>query len=256
MFLRLRHFHAEKPCPPRVPGYEIISVLANDGGNAIYKARDVRLNWLVALKISRPATGVEQQRLLREARYMASLNQAWPRGFDPGVVTVHMVGEHQGQCYIGMELVEGGPLAEKMGAPWPPRAAAKFLKVLADTVDAVHQRGIIHRRINPSHILLTKDGRPKLTGFRFASVQVETTLPAEHAEKLAADIRGLGTVLYEMLTGQHPFEDDPVPPRRLEPSVPSELETICLKCLAKRPEDRYRTAEGLRDDLRRYMGFA
>jgi len=255
-------------------GYQIISKLAKKKETTVYKARDIRFNRNVALKISGPTEPGHMERLFRSARCMAAVQHS-------GTVAAFGVGENQGDIHIAMELVEGGTLADKLGKPWPARTAAQFIADLADAVRALHQQGIIHRDINPTHILLTEDGRPKLTGFRWSLFMDATPDPGlvgipgyispqqatgKGNPGPATDIYALGAVLYELLTGRPPFreatayktlqkvmEEDPLPPSCLEPNIPADLEAVCLKCLAKRPEDRHETTLGLRDDLRRYL---
>jgi hypothetical protein len=204
----------------------------------------------------------------------------------PHIVQVHHIGEHRGQPYFSLELVEGGTLAEKLaGQPQPAGEAAHMIETLARAVFHAHQHGIVHRDLKPANILLHPDGTPKISDFGLAKSleddngQTRTGTivgtPSYMAPEQAcgplsavgpsADIYALGVVLYEMLTGRPPFcagtpldtlelvrTQEPVPPRRLQPATPRDLETICLQCLAKEPRKRYATAPDLADDLDRF----
>src|SRR5262249_39462864 len=181
-----------------------------------------------------------------------------------------------------LELVEGGSLADQLdGTPWPGRKAARLVRTLARAIHHAHQHNVIHRDLKPANILLAEDGTPRITHFRPARppdssgcqtpsdavlgtpsyMAPEQAGQARHVGP-AADVYALGAILYELLTGQPPFEgdttfdivmqvvaDDPVPPRQLRPQLSADLETICLKCLHKDPQKRYPSALGLANDL-------
>jgi serine/threonine-protein kinase len=268
---------------PAIPGYEIEAVLGHGGMGVVYQARQVRLQRPVALKMllagvhARPE---ERERFQREAEAVAALRHA-------NIVPVYDVGEVDGRPYFTMELVEGGSLAQQIdGAPQPARPAAELVAALAGAIEAAHQRGIVHRDLKPSNILLTADGTPKVTDFGLArrlhdapgltlsgaALGTPSYMAPEQAGGRhggigpATDVYALGAILYEMLTGRPPFRaetaaattlqvlhEDPVAPARLNPRVPRDLETICLKCLQKDPAKRYPTAEALAADLGRYL---
>ncbi len=268
---------------PEIPGYEIQSLLGQGGMGQVFRARHLRLNRPVAIKILREGSHAETpklERFLREAEAVACLRH-------PNIVQVYDIGEFGGRSYFTMELVEGGSLARKLnGAPQPSRAAAQLIATLADAIHAAHERGIIHRDLKPSNILLTSDGTPKIADFglarRIEADAGDLTLagtpigtpsymsPCQAAGLISAmgpptDIYSLGAILYEMLTGRPPFRgespadterqiinDPPVHPSRLNPKVPRDLETICLKCLEKDPKNRYSSALALAEDLRRF----
>jgi serine/threonine-protein kinase len=267
---------------PQISGYAVEALLGRGGMGIVYKARHLRLNREVALKML--VTGAyagphERARFQREAEAVASLRHA-------NIVQVYDVGEHQGWPYFTMELLEGGSLAQTLaGTPQPARQAAALLATLAEAVQVAHAGGIVHRDLKPANVLLTADGTPKIADFglarRFDQEPVFTLsgarigtpsymAPEQVVGKAgtigpSADIYGLGALFYEILTGRPPFRgetateterqviaDDPVPPARLNPKVPRDVETICLKCLHKDPSRRYASAAALADDLRRF----
>jgi serine/threonine-protein kinase len=266
---------------PSIPGYEINSILGRGGMGVVYKARHLKLNRSVAIKmlVGGPySTSRELARLLREAEVEAALRH-------PNIVQIYDVDEFGGLPFFTMEYVEGGTLAEKLnGVPLTARDASNLLLTLAQAVDAAHRAEIIHRDLKPNNVLLCGDGTPKIADFGLArhfGRQGQNTLtcamvgtpsymaPEQAAGKPhvgpAADIYSLGAILYEMLTGRPPFRaetaletqrqvvsEEPVPPSRLNARVPRDLETICLKCLRKDPSHRYAAASALADDLERF----
>jgi serine/threonine-protein kinase len=268
---------------PRIPGYEVDDLLGRGGMGIVYKARDLGLNRFVALKMllaGAYAGPPERARFQREAEAVASLRHA-------NIVQIYHVGDHEGWPYFTMELLDGGNLAQAVaGTPQPARQAAALLTTLAEAVDVAHQAGMVHRDLKPANILLTADGTPKVADFglarHFGGEQALTLsgarigtpsymAPEQVIGKVgtigpAADIYALGALLYETLTGRPPFRGEtateterqvigaePVPPARLNPKVPRDLETICLKCLHKDPQRRYATAAALAEDLGRFQ---
>jgi serine/threonine-protein kinase len=271
------------PDLPRIPGYEVEAVLGRGGMGVVYKARHLRLNRRVALKMLAAgayASPVERARFVREAEAAAALRHA-------NIVQVHDVGDQDGRPYFTMEYVEGGSLAQKLaGTPQPARPAALLLATLAEAVQVAHQGGIVHRDLKPANVLLTADGTPKIADFGLArrleggagltqsgtAVGTPSYMAPEQAQGQtralgpAVDVYALGAILYELLTGRPPFRaetaaettrqvicEEPVPPSRLNPEVPRDLETICLKCLHKEPQRRYATAAALAEDVRRFL---
>src|SRR5262245_9576390 len=268
---------------PRIPGYEVEALLGRGGMGVVYRARHLRLNRPVALKMLLAGAYAEpdlRARFQREAEAVASLRHA-------NIVQVHDVGDHEGRPYFTMEFVEGGSLAQALaGTPQPARQAAALLATLAEAVQVAHQGGILHRDLKPANILLTADGTPKIADFGLARhgdggpaltlsgarigtpsyMAPEQALGKASRMGPATDLYALGALLYEMLTGRPPFRgetaaeterqvisEEPVAPSRLNPKVPRDLETICLKCLHKDPERRYASAAGLAEDLHRFQ---
>jgi tRNA A-37 threonylcarbamoyl transferase component Bud32 len=249
----------------------------------VYKARERRLNRLVALKMILAgdyAAPSAAERIRAEAEIVARLQH-------PNIVRIHATGDCDGRPYVELEYLGGGSLADHLnGTPWAPRDAARLVASLARAMAEAHRLGIIHRDLKPANILLSTDGTPKISDFGLAKVidnQSELTCtesivgsPRYMAPEQAigqprlvgpaADVYALGSTLYELLTGRPPFvaptvlatlelvkNTEPVPPRRLQPTLASDLQTICLKCLRKDPGDRYPSAEALADDLTRFL---
>lgn len=268
------------PQPSSVPGYQIHSILGRGGMGVVYRATQLLLGRPVAIKMllsGAHASETERLRFAREAKAVASLRH-------PQIVQIYDVGEVDGCPYYTMELAENGNLAEKLGKKLlGVREAAGILILLADAVQAAHDGGVVHRDIKPANVLLTADGTPKISDFglaRFIDTDGSLTMSGARMgtpnymapEQLAGavgpsvDIFALGTLLYEMLTGKPPFRGgsisdvehrlvnhDPPPPSQLNAKVPRDLNTICLKCLQKKPQDRYITAGELADDLQRFL---
>jgi serine/threonine-protein kinase len=268
----------DTPCPA---GFTLLQELGRGGAGVVYRALQHHPERVVALKclLDGGHTGLE-----RRARFVAEAD-AIARLSHPHIVQVYAVGEHQGQPFLCLEYLTGGSLAAKLGGrPQPPREAARLLQLLAGAVQHAHERGVVHRDLKPSNVLLAGDGTPKVSDFglaRFgrpertatgAIVGTPSYMAPEQARGEggqvgpATDVWALGVILYELLTGQPPFravqvldtlqqvvEREPVPPSRLLPRLPRDLETICLKCLEKRAPRRYATAAALAEDLRRFL---
>jgi serine/threonine-protein kinase len=264
-------------------GYEILEELGRGGMGVVYKARQKSLNRLVALKM---LLGGERAGAERMGRFQAEA-EAVARLQHPNIVQVYEVSEQGGLPYFSLEYLEGGSLAAKIaGKPQPPREVAVIVEILARAMACAHQSGIVHRDLKPSNILLGRDGTPKVTDFGLARdlegdsgytrsgtlLGTPSYMPPEQAAGRGhqvgplADVYSLGAILYALLTGRPPFQgasametvelvrtQEPVPPRRLQPGVPVDLDTICLKCLRKEPHRRYESAGELADDLHRYL---
>jgi WD40 repeat protein/tetratricopeptide (TPR) repeat protein len=273
----------DRPALPDLDGYEVLSELGRGGMGVVFMARQTKLGRPVALKMilsgGRAGTA-ELARFRAEAEAIARLQH-------PNIVQIYEVGEQGGLPYFTLEFCGGGNLHRKLnGTPLPTREAAVLVETLARATEAAHRRNIIHRDLKPANILLAEDGTPKITDFGLAKkldddsgqtqsgavVGTPSYMAPEQAggknKQLgsATDIYALGAILYECLTGRPPFKaatimetlrqvasDEPVPPARLQSTVPHDLETICLKCLQKEPARRYESAGALADDLRRFL---
>ena len=271
--------------PQRLFGdYELLSEIARGGMGVVYKARQAKLNRLVALKMIRSGELADDEQVKRfysEAEAAARLDH-------PGIVPVYEVGEANGQHFFSMALVIGTSLNDRVkdDGPLPPKEAARLLKSVVEAVEYAHGKGIIHRDIKPQNILLDEAGQPRLTDFglaKQATSQSDLTvtgqvmgtpsyMPPEQASgKIdeigpASDVYSLGATLYFVLTGRPPFQTatpaetiqqvldtEPVALRRLNPAIPHDLETICLKCLRKEPAKRYASAAELAADLGNWL---
>ncbi|HEY7328718.1 MAG TPA: tetratricopeptide repeat protein [Gemmataceae bacterium] len=269
----------------RIANYEILGVLGRGAVGVVYKARQIGLNRLVALKMLLAGSHAGQRELMRfrvEAEAVARLRH-------PNIVQVYEVGEHNGLPFFSLEFVEGGSLHGKMeGKPLTPQSAAKIMVALCQAMHFAHEHNIIHRDLKPANILLTPDGVPKITDFGLAkrleeneeSSQTKTGtlmgtpsyMSPEQAEGRTHDIGPLsdqytlGAILYELLTGRPPFlgatlletiqqvrNQEPVPPTQLQATTPKDLEIICLKGLQKDAKKRYRHAGEMADDLQRFL---
>ena len=268
---------------PKIPGYEILNQLGRGNMGVIYKARQTKLNRIIALKTilaGKFADEVQLRRFNTEAEAVARLQH-------PNIVQVFNYGEWEGQPFLVMEYVDGGSLDQKLrGRAMSSRQAVQLTLVLARAIHVAHQQGIIHRDLKPGNILLTARGVPKITDFGLAKrldaelsqtstgaiLGTPSYMSPEQARggkvpiTAATDVYGLGAMLYEFLTGRPPFREetyfdtifkvvsaDPVPPSTFNPQVPKGLEAICLKCLQKDPTERYMTANALADALEAYL---
>jgi WD40 repeat protein/tRNA A-37 threonylcarbamoyl transferase component Bud32 len=267
---------------PSIPGYEVDAILGQGGMGVVYHARHIKLNRIVAIKMSIAgvyAGPIDRESFQREAEAVAALQH-------PNVVQIHDVGDSDGRPYFTMEYLAGGSLAQTLkGIPLPATDVATLLATLARAVDAAHCAGIVHRDLKPANVLLTADGRPKVTDFGLARrlvgdngvTRIGTAVgtPSYMAPEQASgksdsagppvDVYALGAILYELLTGRPPFRaetaadtilqvlsQDPVPPTKLNGTVPRDLEAICMKCLEKNPRKRYSAAGEIAADLERF----
>ncbi len=262
--------------------YELLEEIARGGMGVVFKARQINLNRMVALKMilaGQFAGDEDVQRFYTEAEAAAQLDH-------PGIVPIFEIGEHQGQHYFSMGYIEGESLAHKVAdGPLPPREAAELVKKVCEAIAYAHEHGVIHRDLKPANILNDRNGQPKVTDFGLAKkteadsgltgtgqiLGTPAYMPPEQASGKTdvgplADVYSLGAVLYCLLTGRPPFQaarpmdtllqvldQEPVAPRALNVDVPKDLETICLKCLRKEPDRRYPHAVELAADLQRFL---
>jgi serine/threonine-protein kinase len=283
---------AAKPAPaaptvtlPRGLGtfgkYHLEQELGRGGMGVVYRARQVDLDRPVALKMvlsSQLSSPDALERFKNEARAAAGLTH-------PHIVAVYEAGEHDGQPFFAMQYIEGASLGERARLQrLTPEEAARIVCAVAEAVHHLHCNGILHRDLKPSNILLDATGHPYVTDFGLAKLlggSHHTTTgaivgtpsymsPEQAAGRKdlgpASDVYSLGAILYELLTGQPPLREDnpldtlvqvlenePIPPRRLRPEIPAELELICLRCLEKAPEERFASAQELAATLDGYL---
>jgi tetratricopeptide (TPR) repeat protein len=272
----------DDPIASVVSGCEILDEIGRGGMGVVYRARQLRLNRIVALKMilaGNHAGPETMSRFLNEAEVIARIQHR-------NIVQVHQCGGEGELPYLVMEYVDGGSLARVLdGTPFPVNDAARLVEQIARGIAAAHQSGVIHRDLTPANILLTASGEPKIADFGLAKI-LEADSGLTGTESIlgtacymapeqaggrtqpvgrAADLYSLGAILYELLTGRPPFKaatalltldlvktHEPVPPSRLRPGLPPDIETICLKCLEKDPARRFESADALADDLGRF----
>lgn len=270
----------------RFGNYDLIDIIAKGGMGIVYKARHLKLNRTVALKMilsGQFADELEVQRFYSEAESAARLRH-------PNIVGIHDVGECEGQHFFSMDYIEGKSLGDLLkDQALKPRHAAEIMQTLAAAMHYAHTEGVVHRDLKPSNVLLDAAGSPLITDFGLAKqvssgggqsqmtmagtvVGTPSYMPPEQAQGrieevgVRSDVYSLGAILYELLSGRPPFrgagvmetlkqviENEPVALRALSPTIPRDLETICHKCLQKEPEKRYQTAKELTDELGRFL---
>jgi serine/threonine protein kinase len=268
---------------PEIEGYDVAEVIGQGGMGVVYKARQLALNRQVAVKMILSGSHASSQEL---ARFRAEA-EAVARLAHPNIVQIFEIGEQNGNPYLTLEYIAGGSLAQQLdGQPVNPKRAAELVRDLAKGIQHAHDKGIVHRDLKPGNVLIAGDGTLKITDFGLAKraesdlrqtitgaiIGSPTYMAPEQASGNSADIGpatdiyALGVILYELLTGRPPFkgdsvietiqqvrEQDPLPLRHLQPKIPRDLETICLKCLEKRPQRRYQSAAALALDLNAFL---
>jgi len=273
----------EEPAPwARLANLELHEEIGRGGMGVVYRARQAGLDRTVAVKVllrARFAGPEERERFQREARAAARLKH-------PGIVGIFDIGEDDGMPWFSMEHLPGKNLEQVVrDHPLAARDAAQCIRRVAEAVHHAHDNDVLHRDLKPSNILLDQDGEPRVTDFGVARLDSHNDSnltrsgqvlgsPGYAAPEQAfggkadprTDVYGLGASLYHLLTSRPPFvgptldavlvqlrDDDPLSVRKLNPTVPRDLETVCLKCLRKDPEQRYATAGQVADDLRRFL---
>lgn len=268
----------------RIGDYEVLGELGRGGMGVVYKARHQTLDRMVAIKmiLSGPHAGREAtERFIAEARAVAKLQH-------PGIVQIFDIGEHSGQAWFALEFVEGTDLQKELARkPRTAQEAAQILRDLCMAMQAAHDKGILHRDLKPANVLISSAGVLKITDFGLAKeldaegstrtsegtlMGTPSYMPPEQARgemsrlDQRSDVYSLGAILYHILTGRPPFltdspirtvmqviKNEPVAPRQMQPGIPEELETICLKSLQKDPAARYQTCGELHADLERFL---
>jgi tetratricopeptide (TPR) repeat protein len=264
--------------------YEILEEVAHGGMGIVYRARQISLDRIVAIKMLLP--GLSSPEYLRRFRIEASTAAGLQHA---NIVAIHEVGVWQGRQYLVMDFVAGRSLAQRIaemkGGARDFKKIARWVAAIADAIQYAHDRGILHRDLKPSNVLIDEEDHPRVSDFGLAKrvgEESEITLsghalgspsfmPPEQAgshDKVSrrSDVYGLGGTLYYALTGSAPFKggnpaevmhevltSDPVPPRSLDSAIPRDLETICLKCLEKEPARRYATARMVAEELGRFL---
>lgn len=266
-----------------VGAYELLEQVGEGGMGVVFKARQRALNRIVAVKMLRSGSLAGQAEIKRfriEAQAAARLQH-------PNIVSIHEVGDQEGHLFFSMDFIQGRTLSQIAGrTPLPPVRAARYCRTIAQAIHHAHTQGVLHRDLKPGNVMIDAQDQPRITDFGLAKatdtdadlslsggilgtpsyMSPEQAAGKRGAAAPATDIYAVGAILYDLLTGRPPFradspvetmrqviESEPAPPRLLNARIDRDLETICLKCLAKDPRRRYDTAQELSDDLERYL---
>lgn len=273
--------------PPQLPfrmgDYQLLEHVGQGGMGIVFRAKQISLGREVAIKMiqrNRLNSPEDHQRFLAEAEATARLEH-------PGIVQVYEVGEFEGTPYFSMQFIRGETLAQRLqNGPLPQRQTALLMAAVSRAIDYAHKQGILHRDIKPSNIILDEGGTVRVTDFGLAKffgtndnltrtgaiLGTPSYMSPEQASGRSnqlgptSDVYSLGTVLYHLLTGRPPIvadsplelalkvlEQEPVPPRVLEPKIDRDLEMVVVRCLQKPPDLRYATAGDLADDLEAFL---
>ncbi len=269
--------------PQHIGDYELLEEIARGGMGVVYKARQKSLERNVAIKMllsGQHATEDQVRRFKVEAIAAGTLHH-------PNIVAVHEVGSHEGMPYFAMDLVEGPNLARMLrNGLLPAKRAAAYVKTIAEAIQYAHGKNILHRDLKPSNVLIDSNDQPKVTDFGLAKnlandsdltitgqvygspsfMSPEQAAGQRDKVGVTSDVYSLGAILYHALTGRPSFVGqtvtetlkqveyaEPIAPSLLNPGLPRDIETICLKCLRKEPSRRYASAQELADELGRFL---
>ncbi|MGI8601554.1 MAG: serine/threonine-protein kinase, partial [Verrucomicrobiales bacterium] len=277
----LRGARDYEPAAETLGDYDLIEEIGRGGMGVVWRARQRGLGRIVAVKV---VLGGDFASIEARERFRAEAHAA-ARLQHPHIVRIHEIGEADGLPFFSMDYVEGATLNDlARGEPLPARRAAELVHSIALAVQHAHEHGVLHRDLKPSNILIDLSGATRITDFGLAKLlEADSNLtlsgqalgsppfmPPEQVRRgratPASDVYSLGAILYYLLTGRPPFQGDsvatilaqvenaePLAPRRLNPSVPADLQNICLRCLEKAPTARYGTAQALAEDLARFL---
>lgn len=280
---KLEDYQVHEPAIPKIPGFDLLERIGRGGYGTVWKARQINLKRIVAIKILRldgESASRSLQKFVREAEIIAKIDH-------PNIVKILDVSADGPLVYYVMEYLPEGSLASRLeGIAWDIRKAGRLIADLARGAQAAHDQGVVHRDIKPANVLLEQSGIPKLADFGVAKMlesgeeltatEAFVGTPAYMSPEQASgrsrnalpvsDVFSLGIVFYELITGVSPFNggsfqdisrrilhEEPVAPRRRRKAISRDLETIVMRCLAKEPERRYRSPSDLANDIELFL---